>query len=228
MKLQQKLNNIQQKLVAPKNQTNNFGHYNYRSAEDIMEAVKPLLDGCILLIEDEMVNVGERYYIKATVTIKDENESISTTAFAREAENKKGMDDSQITGATSSYARKYALNGIFAIDDTKDADRMDNTQPQQSVSDTLIEVTNSSDAVQKLANYKKGNDDDKKWVTDETFADAIKKSFDAGIIKIGTPVNQVMAILRKKYKVAKKYNELVEAEINKQITDDIDVNQIPI
>lgn len=116
---------IQSKLKAPKNQRNNFGKYNYRSAEDILEAVKPLLkeQSCILTIEDDIVQIGERYYIKATATLYNEKGSMAQVhAFAREAETKAGMDVSQITGATSSYARKYALNGLFAIDDNKDTD----------------------------------------------------------------------------------------------------------
>ena len=115
---------IQSELKAPKNQWNDFGKYNYRSAEDILEAVKPLLKKheCHLTISDEMVVLGDRYYVKATATLAKEGESISTTAYAREEESKKGMDSSQITGSTSSYARKYALNGLFCIDDTKDSD----------------------------------------------------------------------------------------------------------
>ena len=115
---------IQNELKAPKNQKNTFGKYMYRSAEDILEALKPLLKkyNCHLTISDEMVVLGERYYVKATATLAKEGESISTTAYAREEENKKGMDSSQLTGSTSSYARKYALNGLFCIDDTKDSD----------------------------------------------------------------------------------------------------------
>lgn len=126
MTIYEKLKVIQTKLKAPKGQYNNFGKYNYRSLEDITEAVKPLLDevGATLIISDEIIQIGDRYYVKATATLYDigSNENISVTAFARESETKKGMDESQITGATSSYARKYALNGLFAIDDTKDTD----------------------------------------------------------------------------------------------------------
>lgn len=118
--------NIQQELKAPKDQKNDFGGYKYRSCESILEAVKPLLknNNCILTINDELVQVGDRYYIKATATLTElkDGKSISNSAYAREEETKKGMDASQITGATSSYARKYALNGLFAIDDNKDAD----------------------------------------------------------------------------------------------------------
>lgn len=119
-----KLKLIQSDLVAPKNLENKFGNYRYRSAEGILEAVKPLLSavGAILTVSDEMVEVGGRIYVKATATFTADGESISTTAFAREPESRKGMDESQITGACSSYARKYALNGLFCIDDTKDAD----------------------------------------------------------------------------------------------------------
>jgi hypothetical protein len=121
---------IQQDLKAPKTQRNNFGGYNYRSCEDILEAVKPLLaeQSCTLTITDDIVMVGERIYLKATATLTNpDGKSVSTTAFAREPEQKKGMDESQISGMASSYARKYALNGLFCIDDTKDADTMDNT-----------------------------------------------------------------------------------------------------
>lgn len=117
------LHTIQQALKAPKNQKNNFAGFNYRSCEDILEAVKPLLPkGVTLTLSDEMVNVGQFNYIKATVTLRAGKDPISVSAFAREAVTKKGMDDSQMTGTASSYARKYALNGLFSIDDTKDAD----------------------------------------------------------------------------------------------------------
>jgi len=118
------LNKIQVELKAPKNQVNAFGKYKYRSCEDILEAVKPLLCGAIVTMDDKIVLVGERYYIKTTMTITHENQNISCSAFARENENQKGMNVSQITGATSSYARKYCANGLFLIDDTKDADTM--------------------------------------------------------------------------------------------------------
>ena len=126
MTIYEKLKIIQTKLKAPKGQYNKFGNYNYRSLEDITEAVKPLLDevGATLIISDEIVLIGDRYYVKATAELWDikEQSVIIVRAFARESEVTKGMSDSQVTGATSSYARKYALNGLFAIDDTKDAD----------------------------------------------------------------------------------------------------------
>lgn len=121
---------IQAKLNAPKNNYNSFGKYKYRSCEDILAAVKPLLkaNGCTLTLTDDIVMVGERYYIKATATIQNASgEKETTTACAREEQEKKGMDASQITGTASSYARKYALNGLFAIDDIKDADALNVT-----------------------------------------------------------------------------------------------------
>lgn len=132
----ERLLNVQHELKAPKGQRNNFGNYNYRSAEDILEAVKPLLTKYSLLqtITDEVVLIGDRYYIKATVTLYDaeigvsqnvgmvSNNAVMVSAYAREADQKKGMDEAQVTGSASSYARKYALNGLYAIDDTKDAD----------------------------------------------------------------------------------------------------------
>ena len=127
MELQKKLAQIQKELKAPKNQYNNFGKYSYRNAEDILEAVKPLLGDCVLTISDKVVAVGSRYYIKATAKLSCGTEGFKTVAYAREEETKKGMDGSQITGSASSYARKYALNGLFCIDDTKDADSRDNT-----------------------------------------------------------------------------------------------------
>lgn len=122
--------NIQFELKAPKGQFNSFAKYHYRSCEDILEAVKPLLHkyNVTLTITDEVVLIGDRYYVKATATLRNSEGSVSSCAFAREQEEKKGLDESQITGTASSYARKYALNGLFCIDDTKDADTMDNTQ----------------------------------------------------------------------------------------------------
>lgn len=117
---------IQQELKAPKSQYNSFGKYNYRNAEDIMEAVKPLLVkyDCLMVISDTIEEIGGRHYVKSTITFKSlsDRDSITITAYAREEETKKGMDGSQITGASSSYARKYALNGLFLIDDAKDSD----------------------------------------------------------------------------------------------------------
>lgn len=153
--------NIQGKLKAPKNQMNKFGGYRYRSAEDILEAVKPHLqeNGCYLTISDEMVEVAGRVYVKATATLTNsEGAQVTTTAYAREEETKKGADASQITGSTSSYARKYALNGLFCIDDTKDADatnthgKEQEQQPQQEElrMDRVIERVNESTSYDEL------------------------------------------------------------------------------
>lgn len=131
----QRLYRIQQELKAPKGQYNSFGKYKYRSCEDILEAVKPLLadHGFVLLLNDEIISLGARFYIKAIASLIDSNGKTiaQTSALAREEETKKGMDGSQITGAASSYARKYALNGLFAIDDNKDSDTT-NTQSKGS------------------------------------------------------------------------------------------------
>lgn len=125
---------VQMELKAPKSQYNKFGGYNYRSTEDILQAVKPLLkkDNDNLSLSDEPIMVGDWHYIKATATFTDKNDKTTvSTGYAREAANKKGMDDSQITGTASSYARKYALNGLFLIDDTKDADTDEYHNQQQ-------------------------------------------------------------------------------------------------
>lgn len=132
----QKLMDIQAQLNVPKNNYNSFGKYNYRSCEDIMEAVKPLCEKAkaVLVVSDTMEQVGGRVYVKATATLHDceSDASICNSAYAREAETKKGMDDSQVTGTASSYARKYALGGLFCIDDVKDADTRDNRNEPQA------------------------------------------------------------------------------------------------
>lgn len=135
----QALSQVQLQLKAPKGQRNSFGNYNYRSCEDILEAVKPLLaeSGLTLIVTDKLQSIGERYYIEAEATVTDGKDAATAYGFAREEETKKGMDGSQITGAASSYARKYALNGLFLIDDTKDADTDEHrkavSQPVRSV-----------------------------------------------------------------------------------------------
>lgn len=153
---------IQSELKAPKGQRNDFGKYNYRSCEDILEAVKPLLKerGLVILITDDIVQIGERYYVRATATIYDsEGNYISNSALAREELKRTGMDASQITGATSSYARKYALNGLFAIDDTRDADatnkgqdetKADNATAQPVFTDEIRTALAKAQTVQEL------------------------------------------------------------------------------
>lgn len=137
---------IQSELKAPKSQFNKFGGYKYRKAEDILEAVKPLLakQKCTLIITDDVILIGNRIYVKATATIKNENgECETTTGWAREEETKKGMDGSQITGASSSYARKYALNGLFAIDDNADSDTTNDGQHQEAQQQTQTQKQNT-------------------------------------------------------------------------------------
>jgi hypothetical protein len=155
------LNKIQQELKAPKGQKNNFGNYMYRSCEDILEAVKPLLGDAVLTLTDEVVCVGTKNYVKATACLMERNEIIfSVSAFAREAETKKGMDDAQITGSASSYARKYALNGLFCIDDTKDADTQDNRvkkpakKPEDELPDALKENPEPKDKASIQKKFK--------------------------------------------------------------------------
>ena len=143
---------IQAKLKAPKGQENKFGGYRYRSCEDIMEAVKPLLDGLAMTVNDEIVLIGDRYYVKATAIITDGQQVIQNSAYAREALSRKGMDDSQITGSASSYARKYALNGLFLIDDTKDADTQDNRKVNDhaaALKDAIAKHQDTIDVIQQ-------------------------------------------------------------------------------
>lgn len=145
MSIYKKLMNIQEELKAPKGQYNSFGKYKYRSCEDILEAVKPILvkNKCTLIIADSLENIGERYYVKATVKVIDieTGEAVENTAFAREEESRKGMNGDQLTGACSSYARKYALNGMFCIDDTKDSDtgKPDNSKERYSSQEDKVE-----------------------------------------------------------------------------------------
>lgn len=164
------LTDIQNELKAPKNRFNKFGNYKYRSCEDILEAVKPLLKKyeATLTIRDEIIEVGGRVYVKAIVIFTANDIRSEVTAFARESESKKGMDDSQITGTASSYARKYALNGLFLIDDTKDADTDEYTEQVNAVAEKKIGKTKAaalSKALkecgqheEKLLEYYKVND----------------------------------------------------------------------
>lgn len=148
---------IQQKLKAPKGQYNAFGKYNYRSCEDILESVKPILaeTKCTLTLSDEMIAVCDRIYVKAIATLTNEKgEKEIVTAFAREEETKKGMDESQITGTTSSYARKYALNGLFCIDDAKDSDST-NTRSKEETQQPAKTPVSTDKAVYTGAQLKK-------------------------------------------------------------------------
>ena len=174
MEIYKKLMGIQTKLKAPKSQRNSFGNYNYRSCEDILEAVKPLLDEfkVALTIKDEIILIGERYYIKATATLIDidTGDTTETSAYARESAEKRGMDSSQVTGATSSYARKYALNGLFAIDDNKDADAT-NTHGKDTIK---VNMTPALSEAQLKRLYAIGN---KAGIKKEVLDSTVKKSF---------------------------------------------------
>ena len=178
---------IQQKLKSPKSQYNSFGKYHYRSCEDIVEALKPVLKeyGGHLILSDEVVAVGDRVYVKATASILVNGIVVGmATGYAREAVDRKGMDDSQITGATSSYARKYALNGLLAIDDTKDADTDEHTtQKKKEPQDT-----------QK-------SDDDKPWYND---FDNHKAAMIAKIASGEATQNDIVNNLRKTFKVSNR------------------------
>lgn len=149
----EKLLNVITELKAPKNQRNNFGKYNYRSAEDILEAVKPLAikNGLLPNLSDEVVMIGDRYYIKATASISDGKETMKSEAYARESEIKKGQDESQITGTASSYARKYAMNGLYLIDDNKDADTDEYKQQNDSAKPKKVTKTQATALNKKIS-----------------------------------------------------------------------------
>lgn len=167
------LKNIQSKLKAPKNQNNSFGGYKYRSCEDILEAVKPLLaeNNAELVLSDEIEVKGDRFYIKATATLKVGDETASATGWAREALSKKGMDESQITGTASSYARKYALNGLFLIDDSKDSDTdAYKRESDEAYYQQLVVKIEEFDAAGKLPQEQKANFEKLSKTTDKAKA----------------------------------------------------------
>jgi hypothetical protein len=176
----EKLLAIQAELKAPKGQYNNFGKYKYRSCEDIVEAVKPLAlkHGCVLTLSDEIVLIGDRYYLKTTATLADNENNISVHSFAREEAEKKGMDSSQITGAASSYARKYALNGLFAIDDTKDADSTNkgDEEPEKTVKQTMPPYIHPVDKLKTLAA--------KKGITEAQLHEYSDKKYHKALVKL--------------------------------------------
>ena len=157
-----KLCEIQKNLVAPKGQFNSFAKFKYRSCEDILEAVKPLLGDSILTISDEIVLIGDRYYVKATAVLVDGTSTHKVSGYAREPENKKGMDASQITGTASSYARKYALNGLFCIDDAKDADTDEHQQQTKNDNKKNSEPIPDARIMSKLIVMLEENMDGKK------------------------------------------------------------------
>lgn len=163
MSVYKKLIEVQNKLKAPKTQYNSFGKYYYRNCEDILEAVKPILDSikASLFIKDEIELIGDRFYVKAIVTFIDieTGENFSVSALARESEDKKGMDSAQVTGATSSYARKYALNGLFLIDDTKDNDH-DSMHQTDKTKEELKQARLEKEEKEKLALLEKQKADE--------------------------------------------------------------------
>ena len=178
----EKLLAVQNELKAPKDKRNNFGGYNFRSCEGILEAVKPLLQeqGLLLTIKDEVVNIGDRYYVRATALLDDisSNGEIAVTALAREEEAKKGMDASQITGTASSYARKYALNGLFLIDDTKDADTDEfHRTTQENGQKTNVATQPNQPPAKKIALTQKIVDEKLKFILEQTDKETVKNIY---------------------------------------------------
>lgn len=163
---------VQAELNVPKNMTNSFGGYKYRNAESILEAVKPILKkkGLVILLADEVQNIGDRNYVKSVAKITDGKNEVYSTAYAREQENRKGMDEAQITGASSSYARKYALGGLLAIDDGNDQDSMDNREQPAVKAKTPAPI--SVKQKQYIASLHKelgGNTTVKEFIVDEGY-----------------------------------------------------------
>jgi ERF superfamily len=175
---------IQAKVKAPKGQFNSFGKYNYRSAEDILEAVKQVINpmGFYISISDTIFTQGDRFYVQATATLSNGTETYTSTAFAREEESKKGMDGSQVTGASSSYARKYALNGLFALDDTKDSDATNthgkDQQSKPKIDDVIIASSiNATSSIEKLNAYYKQVSSDYELTPEQIKLFSNRKSF---------------------------------------------------
>lgn len=191
----EKLNVIQSKLKSPKGQYNKFGNYSYRSCEDILEALKPLLaqTKTVLTIKDDIEFIGDRYYLRAICTLHDaeSGEKIENAAYARETDTKKGMDAAQITGSVSSYARKYALNGLFAIDDTKDSDINENykqTQKNQSNAQRNAQGVDISKVRNEIAQTLKAKNYDF-----NKFVEYLKKTY--GVEKIeNLPVEKLVEL----------------------------------
>lgn len=220
MTFKEKLLAVQTALKAPKDQYNDFGKYKYRSCESILEAVKPLLAANKLLLNltDDIVAAGDRIYVKATATLldaEDTNDNIQTTAFAREPLDKKGMDDSQVTGTALSYARKYALNAMFLIDDTKDADTNEyreetaNRKSQKAKKETAAEATKDQTMIEKIKGLLTDNGIPEAWVCEmykvENLKD-IKPGYQKGII---SHFNQLQA----KYKEMTEFEQQVHEQI---------------
>lgn len=192
------LNIVQTELNAPKNQFNNFGNYKYRNCEDILEALKPHLKElkAVVIISDSIEVIQDRFYVKATAkfVLTESGESIENIAYAREELTKKGMDGAQVTGATSSYARKYALNGLFLVDDSKDADSMDNSQ--------------SGTTPPPTQNQPQSNEPEKDWLDDITQLVAFAKAN-------GLSPAEAVTQGRKKYKISKVKAKEIEEGVAK-------------
>jgi len=190
----EKVSAIQTELKAPKSQFNKFGNYNYRNCEDILEAVKPLLCGLVVIMDDDIVQVGDRFYVKSTATITDGENELKSSAFARESFTRKGMDDAQLTGATSSYSRKYALNGLFLIDDNKDSDSTNNGEQQ---------TENKSKSKQKI------NEPELPWYNEPDYQTDLEAMTNA--IRGGTPPEQVIEQILQRFKISNKYRDLIKS-----------------
>lgn len=214
MNVKEKLLQVQQKLNAPKKQFNKFGGYNYRNCEDILEAAKPLLNEvkATVTISDSIEIIGQRTYVKATATFIDcdSEDEINNIAYAREEESKKGMDASQLTGATSSYARKYALNGLFLIDDVKDADNQDNSGAgDMTKTDTKKSTQSGSTGKQQATSSQKTANNEQSQST-TGFMDAVKIAAINGLLqRKGVGAASMMRF----YKV-KDFSELTEEQYN--------------
>jgi len=194
-KIHEELARVQRVLKAPKGQYNSFGNYYFRSCEDILESVK-MVTNYPITVEDDIVAINDRFYVKAKATFIDPESSdkIYVTAFAREPQNKKGMDEAQITGSTSSYARKYALNGLFCIDDTRDSDTMNNNEPTQKPKNTTTQKETISTT-------------EKPWYNDLLKHKALMESeIDS---KLKTP-QQIIDNLKKNYKISKQVEEQIK------------------
>jgi len=205
---------IQQGLKVPKNRKNSFGNYTYRSAEDILEAVKPLLtkNDCFLILKDEIVEISNRFYIKATVEISNGEHSISTCAFAREPQEKKGMDEAQITGSTSSYARKYALSGLFAIDDEKDPD----TNEHKKQGENAKVEKQGENAIEKQGeNAKVENKPVNQWIDKKILESEGFNNFLYNQKIENRSIKQVLLDVRKKYAISTANANAIETIYSK-------------
>ena len=212
--LYEKLSEVQNELKAPKSQNNTFGNFKYRSCEDILEASKPILkkNRLSLVINDTLENIGDRYYIKATAILfdLDSDSKISNNAYAREEETKKGMDGSQITGTSSSYARKYALNGLFNIDDTKDADTDEygkTISKKESKSNNQFENATNDDNYETILNSKFNS----KLIESESDLDKVLESYKLSDYSAMTNEQKEQAI--KVFDIKIKKNKNVKKEI---------------